>query len=355
MKIKRDFENGKHDYFVESKSGEVKKAISVNELLKKQKIGFDYDTFLNALPEKKRVELMKDWEIKRDAGTYKHTLMNSYFTEGSINYLQDKDCVFFKESIDKYFGENCKYKSEFPLAYEFDENLILAGTLDLIVNKDVKNYIVDFKSGKPQKEHEDWQLSYYAYLYEKNGGHIDKILTINSTTRSIIEQDFIDKKELEKMLACEARGEIYTSEKKIEKQEKLEKQEVPQEFYSLDLQRKDLNDEQKRLENIQAVKDYKKLGDDIKNLDKKLKEIAINFNLDNVKPPYCSYSNTKSTKFVWSDALLQNLADKYNIPSEELYSCGEEKTTITFRPTPKKSKDKEIDIAVKEIVKGDER
>lgn len=184
MRIEFNAEN--HSYTVDGKP-----VISVTQLLKKHGLSPDYsavsDTVLNKAADK---------------GTLTH--------EEITNYVENGDIGFTEELQD--FIRLCNENKLYPSGAECKVgNDIVAGTYDLICEDGLKEIkttsVIHTKSVR-------WQLSIYTFLefygdkpfYEKN--KIGVFHLVNGG--KYIPLELIPIEEVERLLDCERKGELYT-------------------------------------------------------------------------------------------------------------------------------------------------
>lgn len=193
------FREDTHQYFlVDVKTGEViKELISVTTLLKKHGLSPDY----SAVPS----ETLKK---KAEYGKLVHKELEQYIKDGEIGFTQELQ-DFISWSNENHFKA---VDSEF-IVY----NDIVAGTVDLlgaqqIAVDDEIEILGDFKTTATlHKDTVSWQLSLYAYLYDKQYGKMVKELKAFHFNEGlkVVDIDFIPTSEIEKLLEAEANGEIY--------------------------------------------------------------------------------------------------------------------------------------------------
>ena len=312
QKIRRDFENGRHDYFIQTKEGEVK-AISVSQLLSRQGISPHYDggnSIVRASAEK---------------GTKIHKMLEEYHNFGEI--AVSDDFLYIIEEEKKLFGDKDKYKfvSEFPVCKDCD-GFYLAGTIDgLVKTQEGKIYIVDYKTGN-SKDADRWQVSFYKYLVESNSKNkIDGLYIINSKERKVEKVKEVKTEELEKVLDYERQGKVLFEEK--EKTE-AKAEEIPSEFRKIDKERAMLSYEKVALcENSEDVKKYLQILEDEKTLNGSLKKLALDIEADSIETEY-GRSTKYETKTI-DKKLLQETIERLGGSIEDVEKCY--KTTLNFK------------------------
>lgn len=202
-----DFEKKHHVYSV---NGEIA-SISVTELLAKHGLAPDYSGInkqkLRESADKGK-EVHKDLEnVLNEAGYKPKTEQGKQFAE------------WVKNNLDCGVGEQM-------LAYEKD-GMIIAGTADVMgISKDRKFVIIgDHKNtAKFHREYVTWQVSLLDYFARKLGKEKinGKILNWKGAKEfycfhydpqtgnmTVYELEKIDDQEIEKLLDCEYKGEIY--------------------------------------------------------------------------------------------------------------------------------------------------
>ena len=311
---------------------------STTALLVKQHLSPDFNVIM-AKSEQTKENVLK----ARDKGTYIHALLesfvNSILNEGKgdefllVGY---EEATFLKDSLkDICVKNNIKpfnmmLNAELPLIA--NDIIPYAGTIDLIIRdkSSDKSYIIDFKTGYPQKEKEQWQLSLYKNLYELNGmGTVEKIYTINSKMREITDIPFVKRAEIEKMLNCEKEGKIYKDEKVNENLNSL-----PLSFFEKEKMLVEIQKEMKETEELNpTIRKYLKLKDREKELKDELKE---EWTL-----PYGESITTPFNKITYSVSRVVDSA-KLKTEYKEVYEkCTKESTKFTITPLKKeKSKEK---------------
>lgn len=315
---------------------------STTTLLVSQHLAPDFNVVM-AKSEQTKENVLK----ARDKGTYTHALLenfvNSILNEGKgdefllVGY---EEANFLKDSLrdicvkNNIKPSNMTLNAELPLIVK--DIIPYAGTIDLIIRDKStdKSYIIDFKTGYPQKEKEQWQLSLYKNLYEHNGmGKVEKIYTINSKTREITDIPFVERAEIEKMLTCAKEGRVYKDEKVNENVNSL-----PQSFFEKEKLLVEIQKEIREAEETSpTIKNYLELKDREKELKDGLKE---DWTL-----PYGESITTPFNKITYSVSTILDSA-KLKKDYKEVYDkCTKESTKFTI--TPLKSE--------KEKVKGSER
>lgn len=179
------FNEEKHIYYCDGK--EVK--ISVTQLLKMYGLSPDY---------KGVSEKVLDAKAKR--GTLIHEEIENFNKHGESGFTEE--CLQYQKFIDT--GYKCM-QSEFMVG-----NNIVAGTIDLILEKDGELIIADIKTTSTlHKESVSWQLSIYAYLC---GVNFTKGLALHFKDKklNVIEIPLKPKSEVERLIEAFKHGENFT-------------------------------------------------------------------------------------------------------------------------------------------------
>lgn len=219
------FKEDTHQYFlVDSKTGEVvKELISVTTLLKKHGLAPDY----SAVPS----ETLK---AAAEYGSLVHSEIEKYIKDGEIGFTEE-----LQEFID-YCEEN-KFK---PLDSEFIvHNDIVAGTVDLLgVYFGGALTRSDYKTTATlHKEAVRWQLSLYDYL-DSEDRKADILQAFHfASPLKVVRFEPIPIEEIEKLLECERKGEIYKPKQLVVESELLAR------LADLQLSKKAIEDEETEL------------------------------------------------------------------------------------------------------------
>ena len=168
-----------------------KNLISVTQLLRKHGLSVDYG---NAPEETLR--------LASERGTLIHKEIEEYIKRGAIGFTQElSDFIFYERT---YQLSECK--SEVIV-----NNDIVAGTCDLMArdNQRMARLLIDIKTcSKIDKRAYAWQLSLYEYL---SGEMFDKLIVLHlHDGMREIEVERIPREEIEKLLECERKGELYS-------------------------------------------------------------------------------------------------------------------------------------------------
>lgn len=179
------FNEEKHIYYCDGK--EVK--ISVTQLLKMYGLSPDY---------KGVSEKVLDAKAKR--GTLIHEEIENFNKHGESGFTEE--CLQYQKFIDT--GYKCM-QSEFMVG-----NNIVAGTIDLILEKDGELIIADIKTTSTlHKESVSWQLSIYAYLC---GVNFTKGLALHFKDKklNVVEIPLKPKSEVERLIEAFKHSETFT-------------------------------------------------------------------------------------------------------------------------------------------------
>ena len=168
-----------------------KKLISVTQLLRKHGLSVDYG---NAPEETLR--------LASERGTLIHKEIEEYIKRGTIGFTQElSDFIFYERT---YQLSECK--SEVIV-----NNDIVAGMCDLMArdNQRMARLLIDIKTcSKIDKRAYAWQLSLYEYL---SGEMFDKLIVLHlHDGMREVEVERIPREEIEKLLECERKGELYS-------------------------------------------------------------------------------------------------------------------------------------------------
>lgn len=182
------FDEKKHEYKVDGH-----KVISVTQLLKKHGLSPNYDT-MGIDPQV--------LENAKNRGTIVHEDIENYIKNGEIGFTAE-----LQDFIE--YSKDMKYL----ISEEAVGNDVVAGTIDMVVMDGDVIKCVDFKTTSTiYKESVTWQLSIYAYLWNKSGRK-PEIQEIEAWhLRDGIKAYKFPRKtdaEIEELLECERKGEIY--------------------------------------------------------------------------------------------------------------------------------------------------
>ena len=224
MRIEFSPEN--HSYTVDGKP-----VISVTQLLKKHGLSPSYSAVSEEILNK-----------AADKGTLIHEEISNYVNNGDVGFTEEL----------QDFIRLCDEHKLYPTGAEIKVgNDIVAGTYDLICEdglKEIKTTSVIYTKSVR------WQLSIYTYLefygdkpfYEKN-----KIGVFHLTKGRYIPLELIPIEEVERLLDCERKGEIYTERKLIvadkDLQELLSVEEI---VYALKIQAEETEERAKKLRQV---------------------------------------------------------------------------------------------------------
>lgn len=122
-------------------------------------------------------------------------------SEEAINYMLLKQKYNLRHEESEYLvSDNENYASCIDKVYRYDENTFFLG--------DIKT------TYKLNKEYVQWQLSIYAYLFEKQnkGAKVSSIFAIwlRGTTHQLVELERIPDEKVERLLYCDSHGMQYT-------------------------------------------------------------------------------------------------------------------------------------------------
>ncbi len=189
-----EFREDTHEYFLDGK-----KLISVTQLMRKHGLAPNYD----AVPS----EVLR---AKAERGTLIHKEIEQYIKNKEIGFTNE--FLAFKRYADAQTNTNV-FESEY-IVY----NDICAGTVDLILIENGEFVIADIKTTATlHKEPISWQLSIYAYLYNKllknasitrgQAYHFD-----NDGNLKVVDIPLKPVEEVKRLFECERKGKIYKQE-----------------------------------------------------------------------------------------------------------------------------------------------
>jgi ATP-dependent exoDNAse (exonuclease V) beta subunit len=182
---------------------------------------------------------LKNWKESAQFGTNVHNMIEEYINLGDTDYILQKygpeseEGKRFKAFLSWYNSSMPSLKEPIllPEAQIFDYNLGYAGTMDLIIKDDNGTcIIIDWKTNKdilkpgkalqPPFQHLDdskmtrytLQLSFYQYLMELKGEHVDKLVLVHLTPEGAFQYNLNYLKDDVKKLI-----EVDKNEQKINK------------------------------------------------------------------------------------------------------------------------------------------
>lgn len=179
------FNEADHSYWLGDK-----KLISVTQLLRKHGLSVSYE----GIPD----DVLK---AASERGTLIHNEIERYVKNGEIGFTQELGDFIFYEKAYKL----SEMRSEVIL-----NNDIVAGACDLMArdNERMGRILVDYKTtSKVDKQAYSWQLSLYEYL---SGEMFDKLIVLHfHEGMREVELERVPREEIEKLLECERKGELY--------------------------------------------------------------------------------------------------------------------------------------------------
>lgn len=187
------FDPQTHTYTLDGKP-----LISVTQLMEKHGLSPNY----NGVDE----EVLK---ASAERGTLIHKEIEDYIKKGEIGFTDE--CAQFVS----YVRENKVdiRGSEFTF-----NNDLVAGTCDLIINSR-KGYLIvaDIKTTSTlHKDSVAWQLSLYAYLSGNKTMNHGQALHFSKDGLKVVDINLKPMEEVEKLLECERKGEVYKQELIVE-------------------------------------------------------------------------------------------------------------------------------------------
>lgn len=199
------FDPQTHTYTLDGKT-----LISVTQLMEKHGLSPNY----NGVDE----DTLK---TSAERGTLIHKEIEDYIKKGEIGFTEE--CAQFVS----YVREN---KVDIKGSEITFHNDIVAGTCDLIINSR-KGYLIvaDIKTTSTlHKESVAWQLSLYAYLSGNKVMNHGQAFHFSKDGLKVVDIELKPVEEVEKLLECERKGEIYHQELIVEGYELAELYEAEQ-------------------------------------------------------------------------------------------------------------------------------
>lgn len=184
------FDKEKHEY---TEKGKV--LISVTQLLKKHGLATDFSMVDPAV-----------LKAKGERGTLIHKEIEDWIKDKTFGFTEEFG--YYRELISKnaLVPANAEVKVH---------NDIVAGTLDqwgYAIN-DNKFYIGDVKTGDVNANEVRWQLSLYDYLLpEKKVKAPRMLICFDLKDNKLIKLEPIPRAEIDRLMDCERKGEIYKQE-----------------------------------------------------------------------------------------------------------------------------------------------
>ena len=187
------FDPQTHTYTLDGKD-----LISVTQLMEKHGLSPNY----NGVDE----DTLK---ASAERGTLIHKEIENYIKKGEVGFTDE--CAEFVT----YVRENNIAIKGSEVTFHND---IVAGTCDLIINSE-KGYLIvaDIKTTSTlHKESVAWQLSLYAYLSGNKTMNHGQAFHFSKDGLKVVDIELKPVEEVEKLLECERKGEIYHQELVIE-------------------------------------------------------------------------------------------------------------------------------------------
>lgn len=193
-----EFNEEKHEYTLNGK-----KLISVTQLMQKHGLATSYAGV--------STEVL---QAKAERGSLIHKEIEDFNKSGAIGFTDEM--AQFKEYIES--NKINVVASEMIL-----NNDIVAGTCDLILDDSNQIVIADIKTTyELHKESVSWQLSIYCYLYTldkdviKYNNFKGQAFHFNKEGKlNVVDIPLKPYEEIEKLMECERKGEIYKYEVKL--------------------------------------------------------------------------------------------------------------------------------------------
>ena len=199
------FDPQTHTYTLDGKD-----LISVTQLMEKHGLSPNY----NGVDE-------QTLKASAERGTLIHKEIENYIKKGEIGFTEEV------AQFVSYVREN---KVDIKGSEVTFHNDLVAGTCDLIINSR-KGYLIvaDIKTTSTlHKESVAWQLSLYAYLSGNNAMNHGQAFHFSKDGLKVIDIELKPVEEVEKLLECERKGEIYHQELIVEGYELAELYEAEQ-------------------------------------------------------------------------------------------------------------------------------
>ena len=303
-----EFNEEKHEYTLNGKT-----LISVTQLMRKHNLAPSYDNVSQEV-----------LQAKAERGTLIHKEIEEYNTEKKIGFTEELGNYIQYIQEHKVDVINSEYKVN---------NDIVAGTIDLICIEDNKNIVADLKTTyQLHKEAVSWQLSIYAYLYWMSweskelakkdyetmigkAYHFEKDSKLN-----VVEIKLKPFEEIEKLMECERKGEIYKQELVIQDNKLMELADLETYITSLEEKVKQAKEQQANLKNAL--------------MDEMEKQNLKSFENDRLKLTYVAPSQRNSTKVD-----TKTLKEKYPNVYDELVTTSTTEVSRSLRITVKEKKD----------------
>ncbi len=231
-----------HKYFLIDENGvETKELISVTTLMRKHGLAPDY----GGVPS-------ETLQAKAEYGKLIHKELEDYITQGEIGFSSElTDFINYIDVHDFYPKD-----SELLVYDDF-----VAGTIDLTGFDPAHGFILaDFKTTATlHKEAVSWQLSIYAYLFEKQfDTQIDGLQAFHfSNGLKVVDIERKPVEEIEKLLDAEKNGEIYEQKQLVvagELVEQLADAEATIKHFELQKKEAEANAEQLRQALLEAMR-----------------------------------------------------------------------------------------------------
>ena len=187
------FDPQTHAYTLDGKA-----LISVTQLMEKHGLSPNY----NGVDE-------QTLKASAERGTLIHKEIENYIKKGEIGFTDE--CAEFVS----YVRENNIAIMGSEVTFHND---IVAGTCDLIINSG-KGYLIvaDIKTTSTlHKDSVAWQLSLYAYLSGNKTMNHGQAFHFSKDGLKVVDIELKPVEEVEKLLECERKGEIYHQELIVE-------------------------------------------------------------------------------------------------------------------------------------------
>lgn len=271
-----EFNEATHEYF-----NDGKKLISVTQLMRKHGLAPDY----SAVPSSVLT-------AKAERGTLIHKEIEEFVKKSEVGFTSELNAF-----IEYIWKSGVKIAQSETIAF----NDIVAGTADLVlIDANGDHIIADIKTTATlHKESVSWQLSIYAKLLEQYGCtrgqafHFDADGNLN-----VVEIPLKPIAEVERLLDCERKGEIYRQELKVSEM-------ALSELYSLEAYIKSCEDQKK-----QAEERAKKLRENL--LEAMEKDAIKTFENDAIRITYVAPQTRSTIDSARLKKELPEIAEQYS-------------------------------------------
>ena len=248
---------------------------------------FDKETHTYMLGDRQLIsvtQLMQKHDLAPDYSNISTDILNAKAERGTLihkeieEFVNDRKIGFTPE-LDNFMA----YLTQQDMTYCESEKMvcndIVAGTIDLILNRTGQSIIADIKTTSTlHKEAVSWQLSIYLYLYVyRTGEEVYSKYTgqafhfLEDGSLNVIDIPLKPYEEVHKLIECERKGEIYNKNDTLMVSSENQLQQLQNLEYTikeLDARKKELEATQEQLKSslMQSMKDRGLLSVDFENL-----------------------------------------------------------------------------------------